>query len=67
MKSIKNLESFKAYEIKEKKLTNSIYGGDTGTTSHITTTAGSSGLDNYKDPSYNDGTSGDWSDRDACR
>ena len=40
---------------------------DTGTSEHIELTHGPSGLDNYPDPVYDDGTKGDWDDKDACK
>lgn len=70
MNYFKNFAGFESHEIDVKSL-NAIVGGeaggDTGRTSHIERTQGSSGLDNYPDPVYNDGTNGDWNDKDACK
>lgn len=71
MSFFKKFSEFEPYEIDVKKV-NAIIGGeaggggDTGTTSNINLTQGSSGLDNFPDPTYNDGTNGDWTDKDVC-
>lgn len=58
---------FSEFERLEIHDSHTIFGGhDTGTSSFIERTHGPSGLDNYADPSYDDGEKGDWSDRDAC-
>ena len=60
--------NFENLEIKDKRM---ISGGapsdDTGTTQHIELCYGTTGLDGYSDPVYNDGTKGDWEDKDACK
>lgn len=69
----KNFDGFEPHEIEERKLKAVVGGeagggGDTGDTGpFIETTNGSSGLDNYPDPVYNDGTKRDWTDKDACK
>ena len=61
---------FESFEPLQVSSSHSVLGGaagDTGTTSFIQTTHGTTGLDNYADPVYNDGNRGDWEDRDACK